>query len=101
MQARNIEIPEQILRTFCEQNKITRLSLFGSVLRNDFTPSSDIDLLVEFDPNLQLGLIGFAEIENKLTDLLGRTVDLNTADSLSPYFRDQVLAEAETVYVEA
>ncbi|MEQ1840812.1 MAG: nucleotidyltransferase domain-containing protein [Verrucomicrobiales bacterium] len=70
-------------------------------LRDDFTPESDIDLLVEFMPETRMGLFGFHEVEAALTDLFGRQVDLNTADSLSQYFRDEVLAEAETLYVAA
>jgi len=85
---------------FCRRNHIRRLSLFGSALRDDFGPESDIDILVEFDPGRVPGL-GFFRMENELADLLGRKVDLHTLDFLSRYFRDQVSEEAEVQYVKA
>jgi hypothetical protein len=93
-----IDVPAQSIREFCEKNRILKLSLFGSVLRGDFARESDVDVLVEFAPDARVGLIRFAGIENALTDLLGRRVDLNTVESLSRYFHDEVLAEAETIY---
>jgi len=99
MKSTAIDIDEPTIRAFCEKHRIRRMDLFGSVLRDDFTPESDIDVLVEFELDVRLGLIGLAAVENELTDLLGRNADLNTEDSLSKYFRDEVLAEAETVYV--
>jgi predicted nucleotidyltransferase len=83
---------------FCRRHRIRKLSLFGSVLRDDFGPESDIDVLVEFEPGARVGLLGLAHIEIELGELLGREVDLNTPGFLSPYFRDQVLAEAEVEY---
>jgi len=83
---------------FCRRNQIRRLAFFGSVLRDDFGPLSDVDVLVEFEPGARVGLIGFARMENELSELIGRKVDLNTAGFLSPYFRDEVLQEAEAVY---
>ena len=85
---------------FCRRHYIRRLALFGSVLRQDFRPDSDIDVLVEFEPDHVPGLAFFA-MEQELSTLLGRRVDLNTPQFLSRYFRDQVLAEAETQYVQA
>jgi len=73
------------------------LSLFGSVLREDFGPESDIDVLVEFEPGQVPGL-EFVRMKEELSQLLGRRVDLNTPKSLSPYFREEVLREAERVY---
>lgn len=96
-----IEIPKARIEEFCRRNRIRRLSLFGSVLRDDFSPESDVDVLVEFEPGARVGLIGFAGMENKLSELLGRKVDLNTPGFLSPYFRDEVLREAETAYEQA
>ena len=96
-----IDVPETPIREFCEKHHIQRLALFGSVVRDDFTPSSDVDVLIEFKPGHCVGLIAFAGLENELSDLLGRKVDLNTQGFLSPYFREDVLAEAETVYVAA
>ena len=92
-----IEIPQQELVDFCRRNRIRRLALFGSVLRDDFGPESDIDVLVEFEPDARVGLRFFA-LEEELADMLGRDVDLNTPGFLSAYFRDQVLAEAEVLY---
>jgi uncharacterized protein len=87
------------LEAFCRKHRIRKLSLFGSALRSDFGPDSDVDVLVEFEPEVRIGLFGFTEIELELPDLVGRRVDLNTAGFLSKYFRDEVLAEAEELYV--
>ena len=93
-----IDIPKERIAEFCRRNHIRRLALFGSVLRDDFTPESDVDVLVEFEPDARVGLLGLAHMEIELSELLGRKVDLNTAGFLSVYFRDEVLAEAETQY---
>jgi predicted nucleotidyltransferase len=93
----HIDIPQEMIARFCRQNHIKRLSLFGSVLRDDFGPQSDIDVLVEFEPGARIGL-RFFRMEQELTQLLGRKVDLNTPGFLGQYFRDEVLAEAETCY---
>jgi predicted nucleotidyltransferase len=94
-----IEFREGEIAEFCRRHRIHRLSLFGSIVRDDFRPDSDIDVLVEFEPEATVGLIRFAGIERELSDLVGRKVDLNTPNMLSPYFRDEVLAEAEVRYV--
>lgn len=88
------------LASFCRRHRIRRLALFGSVLREDFGSHSDVDVLVEFEPGTRVGLRLFA-IESELSDLFGRKVDLNTPGFLSRYFRDEVLAEAEDLYVAA
>ena len=93
-----IEIPEARIADLCRKHKIRKLSLFGSILTDDFGPDSDIDVLVEFEPDARVGLFKFADIEQELADVLGRRVDLNTAGFLSKYFRDKVIAEAEGVY---
>ena len=100
MKAR-IEIPKETLADFCRRNHIRRLAFFGSVLRDDFTPESDVDMLVEFEPGTRIGLIGLAGVENEMSRLVGRKVDLNTAGCLSPYFRDEVLKDAEVAYEQA
>jgi predicted nucleotidyltransferase len=82
---------------FCTRHHIRRLSLFGSVLRDDFGPGSDVDVLVQFEPGRTPGWEFFL-MQDELADLLGRKVDLNTAGFLSPYFRERVLSEARTVY---
>jgi predicted nucleotidyltransferase len=96
-----IQVPRAELSAFCRKHNIRRLAFFGSVLRDDFGPESDVDVLVEFDPNAKIGLIKFAGIEIELGKLIGRKVDLNTESFISKYFRDRVLAEAEEVYVAA
>lgn len=86
---------------FCRRHRIRKLAFFGSVLRDDFGPASDVDVLVEFESGARVGLIRLAGIENELSELLGRKVDLNTPGCLSPYFRDEVLREAEVVHEQA
>jgi predicted nucleotidyltransferase len=92
-----IDIPHEKLRDFCRENHIRRLALFGSVLRDDFGPESDVDVLVEFEPEARIGL-RFFSIEEQLATLLGRNIDLNTPGFLSKYFRDEVMSEAEVLY---
>lgn len=93
-----ITVPKEEIAAFCRRNRIRKLAFFGSVLRDDFTPDSDVDVLVEFEPGTRVGLRFFA-LEQELSELLGRKVDLNTPGFLSKYFRDKVLAEAEALYV--
>ena len=93
-----LEIPGQQLAEFCRRNRIRKLSLFGSVLRDDFGPDSDVDVLVEFEPDAAVGL-SFFQMQEELGELLGHKVDLNTRGFLSKYFRDEVEAEAEEAYV--
>jgi uncharacterized protein len=93
-----IEIPRDRIAAFCQRHHIRKLALFGSVLRDDFQPGSDVDVLVEFDPEFVPGL-EFFRLESELSDILGRKVDLNTPTFLSKYFRDRALAEAEVEYV--
>jgi uncharacterized protein len=95
-----ISLPAAELSALCERYGIRRLSVFGSALRGDFTPQSDLDVLVEFEPGRTPGLAFFA-IQDELASLLGRRVDLNTANDLSPYFRDEVLREAEPIFAAA
>ncbi len=92
-------IPREKVVEFCKRNYIHKFALFGSVLREDFHPNSDIDVLVEFEPGHVPGL-AFFSMEAELSDMLGRKVDLNTPNFLSPYFRNEVLAEAEVFYVK-
>jgi len=92
-----IDIPKDKIAEFCRHNRIHRLALFGSVLRDDFTPESDVDVLVEFEPGTRVGLRFFG-MERELSEILGHKVDLNTPGFLSKYFRDDVIAEAEVLY---
>lgn len=90
-------IPVEALNGFCKRHHIRKLALFGSVLRADFTPDSDVDVLVEFESGKVPGF-AFIKIQQELSDLIGRPVDLNTPNSLSDYFRHQVLSEAQVMY---
>jgi len=91
-------VSQEAVGEFCRRNHIKRLAFFGSVLRDDFGPDSDLDVIVEFEPGHVPGLRYFA-MERELSEILGRKVDLNTPGTLSKYFRDRVLAEAEEQYV--
>ena len=94
-----IKIPSEKIAEFCKKNHIRKLSLFGSVLRDDFSSDSDIDFLVEFTPGKGPGLIGLSRMERELSEILGgRKVDLRTPQDLSKYFREEVLARAEVQY---
>ena len=94
-----INVPSELISQFCRQNHIRRLALFGSVLRSDFNAASDIDVLVEFLPESQVGMLGMARMQRELTKILGgRTVDLRTPAELSRYFRDDVIRAAEVCY---
>ena len=95
-----IEIPKERIAEFARRNHIRRLAVFGSALREDFDADSDLDFLVEFEPERIPGLLGMARLERELTSLLGRKVDLRTPEDLSQYFRQRVLAEAEVQYVQ-
>jgi len=100
----NVPIPisQQAMTEFCQRHRIRRLAFFGSVLRDDFGPRSDVDVLVEFAPSAVVGLFEIYDMEQELSSLLGgRAVQMSTPKWLSKYFRDQVLAEAEVAYVAA
>ena len=92
------KVPFAKLREFCRNNYIHKKSLFGSALRNELRPESDIDLLVEFERTHVPGLITLAGMELKLSEMFGRKVDLRTPGDLSRHFRDKVLAEAQVQY---
>jgi predicted nucleotidyltransferase len=93
-------VDQERLAQFCRKHHIYRLAFFGSVLREDFCADSDVDVLVEFEPDHVPGLAFFA-IQEELSELLGYRVDLNTPKFLSRYIREQVLREAEERYVAA
>ena len=97
---RQISVSKSALAAFCRVHGIKRMAIFGSALRDDFGPESDIDMLVEFQPNRVPGLLGIAGMEMELAELFdGRKVDLRTPEDLSPYFRQDVLYIAEDQYV--
>ncbi|MGI9180143.1 MAG: nucleotidyltransferase family protein [Longimicrobiaceae bacterium] len=92
-----IEIPQQEIEDFCRRHHIRRLALFGSVLREEFGPESDVDVLVEFEPGHTPGLAFFG-MQEELAALLRRQVDLRTPQDLSRYFRDEVVQSAQVLY---
>ena len=94
-----IPFPKERIAEFCRKHHIKKLAIFGSVLRPDFRADSDIDVLVEFEPGQTPGLAFFA-MQEELSTILGRKVDLNTPQCLSRYFRDKVLQEAVVQYGE-
>jgi predicted nucleotidyltransferase len=93
----NLTVPKQQIAAFCRRHHIRRLSFFGSVLREDFGPESDVDVLVEFEEGHIPGL-SFFGMQSELSEILGRKVELHTPNFLSRYFRDRVLGEAEVQY---
>ncbi len=96
-----IEIDHSALAHFCRANKIAKLALFGSVLRDDFGPDSDVDLLVDFESGATVGLFDISRMELELSPLFGgRKVDLRTPGDLGRYMRDRVVASAESLYAD-
>jgi predicted nucleotidyltransferase len=87
------------IEAFCRRHHICKLALFGSALRDDFRPDSDVDMLVEFEPDTRVTLFNMVDMEAELTEIAGRKVDLRTPGDLSRYFRQQVLDGAEVLYV--
>ena len=101
MAKQGIEVHRDALAQFCQQNHIRKLALFGSVLRGDFGPQSDIDVLVEFEPGHTPGFFRLFDMEEELSALFGeRKVDLRTPEDLSRYFRDEVVKQAQTQYAK-
>ena len=98
--AAKLAIPKDQIAEFCEKHHIRRLSIFGSALRDDFTTESDVDVLVEFDPLRIPGLIRLAGMEIELSEIIGRKVDLRTAQELSRHFTQEVVESAELQYAE-
>jgi uncharacterized protein len=95
-----MSISKNQIAEFCQRNNIRKLSLFGSVLRDDFGPESDIDILVEFESGAKVGLLKMARIERDLSELLQRKIDLRTPEDLSRYFRQEVLNTAAVQYAK-
>ena len=101
MSRQTLAVPKDKIADFCRRHHIRSLRLFGSVLRDDFSPDSDVDVLVEFEAGHVPGFIGLARMEEELAGIVGRRVDLNTPMSLSVDFREHVLREAEVQYGQA
>jgi len=96
-----LSIQKAKVAAFCAEQHIQKLAVFGSALRQDFRPDSDVDILVEFDPAHTPGLLGIAKLERELSKLFGgRKIDLRTPEDLSRYFRQAVLDEAESQYAQ-
>ncbi|MBI5561993.1 MAG: nucleotidyltransferase domain-containing protein [Deltaproteobacteria bacterium] len=95
-----IDIPHERIAEFCKRNHIRRLSFFGSVIKDDFGPDSDVDVLVEFIPGMGPGLIGLSRMEIELSGILGTKADLRTPGELSRYFRDEVVSSARVEYAQ-
>jgi len=96
-----IALSKEEVIAFCQRHHIRKLLLFGSVLREDFTPESDIDFLVEFLPRAKVTYFDLAGMERELSEMLdGRQIDLRTPAELSPYFRQDVLETAVMLYVQ-
>ena len=93
-----IDVSQHQIADFCQRHHIRRLAFFGSVLRDDFKPESDVDVLVEFEPGHTPGLITLAGMEIELSDLLDRKADMRTPADLSSYFRQDVINMAQVQY---
>jgi hypothetical protein len=96
-----ININIEKIREFCRKSGIRKLSIFGSAARNDMSPQSDIDLMVEFEQGVKTGFIRLAALERALSDILGRKTDLNTPGSICEEYIDEVMRDAETIYVSS
>jgi uncharacterized protein len=94
----NILLPLQEIQAFCRRHPIQKLSLFGSVLRDDFSENSDIDFLVELDPQAKIGLFEFLGMQYELEDMIGRKTDLRTLMDFNERSRLRIVHEAETLY---
>ena len=99
MNQRGVQISDEQIGAFCRKHRIAKLSLFGSILRDDFGPASDVDCLVEFEQGQTPSLMSMAGLESEFSELIGRKADLRTPAELSRHFRDEVLGEASPQYV--
>ncbi len=95
---RSIAIPEAEVAAFCRRYRVRRLSLFGSVLREDFGPESDVDVLVEFEPDAQVGFLTLSRMAREFSALVGRPVDLVPRNGLKPAIREAVLKQEQVIY---
>lgn len=86
------------LNSYCKKNRIKKLSLFGSYLKNVYDQESDVDLLIEFERDTEYGLLDVARMERELSEIIGKKVDLRTPEELSRYFREIVVKEAQVKY---
>lgn len=98
MDIKGVHFPEEQLADFCRRHGVRKLSVFGSILRDDFQPDSDVDILVEFHPGRTPGMFGFGGMILELSRIISRQVDLRTPFDLSRYFRPFILKEARTLH---
>jgi predicted nucleotidyltransferase len=98
MRVHDIEIPDEAIADFCRRHGVKRLALFGSILTDDFRPDSDIDILVEFHPNVRYSLLDLGGMWAELREMIGREIDLKTPLDLSRYFRAEVVSRARSLY---
>lgn len=98
MELHGVRFPEDEIAAFCQRNGVARLSLFGSILRDDFGPESDVDVLVEFLPGRTPGMFGFGDLILELSAMIGRRVDLRTPFDLSRFFRATVMRDAKVLH---
>jgi uncharacterized protein len=92
---------EEEIASFCRRNRIQRLAFFGSVLGERFGPDSDVDVLVDFEPDARVGFMSLSRMQRELVELLGRPVDLVPREGLKPVIRDAVLSGAKEIYCTA
>jgi predicted nucleotidyltransferase len=93
-----VKLTKEQIKSFCENNHIQKFAYFGSVIRDDFKSDSDVDILVDLEPDAIIGLLEMAQMEIELSEMIGRNVDLRTPEDLSIYFRDRVVKEADVQY---
>lgn len=93
-----VKIPEKQIKDFCQRYQIKRLALFGSVIRDDFRPDSDIDVLVLFDPSARTTFMTLGKMKRELSGMFQRQVDLVPQEGLKPVIREAVLSSAQEVY---
>ena len=98
MKKKPLLINKKKIAAFCQRRHVASLALFGSILTPQFSPKSDVDVLVKFEKKHIPSLFDMVDIEEELSTIVGRKVDLKTAEDLSHYFRDEVVAEAKTLY---
>ncbi len=101
MSGAHLDVQKDQIAEFCRRHRVRKLAFFGSVLTQGFSDSSDVDVLVEFEPEARVGYLGMAAMERELSELFGgRKVDLRTPSELSPYFREEVLRAALVQYAK-
>lgn len=100
MKRNQLKIPQNKIEEFCKKHHIRKLSFFGSFLREDFGPESDLDILIEFEPGQIVGFLKLAGMERELSEIFNHKVDLRTPVELSRYFRQEVLESAEVQYAQ-